>query len=316
MKVLLIQVDGKLPNLALMKLSASHKVQGDQVFFRQPCHPDLVYVSVVFSWNRPKALGLAKMFDCEVKIGGIGFDAKLPDDIEHIMPDYGLYGIDYSMGYTSRGCIRRCPWCVVPKKEGYIRDHAPISEFLHPKHKKLILLDNNFLASPKWKENLEFIVANRLEVSISQGLDIRLINDETAKWLALLRSKTPSFRSRILYFAFDDIRYEKPMRKGVEILKAHGFNPYDLRFYLLCGFYHHEFHEDDYYRFKVLRELGVQSYVMLYRDPNKTRFGFDPLLNHFERWVNRPGIYKACKFSEYKRLSKEEKERLKAMKIE
>jgi len=316
MKVLLIHVDGKMPKLSLMKLSAWHKKQGDQVFFRQLCKPDLVYISVAFSWNRPKALGIAKMFDCEVKIGGIGFDSRLPDEIEHIMPDYDLYGIDYSIGYTQRGCIRSCPWCVVPKCEGYFREHAPISEFWNPKHRKIIILDNIFNASKLWKEKLEFIIRNRLEVSFCQGWDIRLIDDEQARWLALLKSKTPSFRDDMMYFAWDDVRYEKAVRKGVETLKAHGISPHDLRFYILCGFHHHEFHEDDYYRFKVLRELGTQPYVMIYLDPNKTRFNLDPLLKHFQRWVNRPGIYKRCKFSEYKRLSKREKERLKEMKIE
>jgi hypothetical protein len=303
-----------------MKISAWHKEQGDQVFFRQPAYnPDIVYIACVFSWNRPKALGVARMFNCEVRIGGIGFNSKLPDEIEHIMPDYDLYGVDYSMGYTSRGCIRNCPWCVVPKSEGRIRDHAPISEFWNPRHKKLILLDNNFLASPKWKENLEFIIANRLEVSICQGLDIRLINDETARWLAILRAKTPSFSGRdMIYFAFDDVKHEEEVRRGVEILKAHGIPPRRLTFYFLCGFKSPLFTEEDMHRFQVLRELEVNPFAMIYRDPNETRFRFDPLLKHFANWVNKPERYKSCKFSEFieRRGSKEEKERLRAMKIE
>jgi len=321
MKILLIHVDGKLPNLPLMKLSAWHKKQGDQVFFRQPCRPDIVYIGVVFSWNVPKAIGLAKMYfyNSKVTVGGIGLNVKLPDDIEHIMPDYDLYGADFSMGYTSRGCIRKCPWCVVPKKEGYIRDHAPISEFWNPRHKKLILFDNNFLASPKWKENLEFIITNRLEISFCQGLDIRLINDETAKWLAILRAKTPSFSGRdMLYFAFDDVKYEKAVRRGVETLKAHYIPPRRQTFYFLCGFKSRTFSEEDMYRFNVLRELGVNPFCMIYRDPNETRFKFDPLLKHFANWVNKPGRYKGCKFSEFigRRGQKEEKKRLRDMKIE
>ena len=322
-KILLIQVDGKFANPALMKLSTYHKSKGHRVFldakgFRvQRCNnPDEVYISCIFSWNRPKVLGMAKLYNCEVHVGGGGIgEAKLPDEIEHLMPDYGLYGIDYSIGYTQRGCIRNCPWCLVPKLEGQFREHAPITEFWNPKHRKIIILDNNFLASKLWKEKLEFIIINRLEVSICQGLDIRLIDNEKAKWLILLRSMTPSFRSRIMHFAFDDKRYEKAVRKGVEIFKTYGFNPYGLRFYMLCGFFHPNFHEDDYYRFKVLRELGVQPYVMIYRDPKNTRFKFDPLLKKFERWANRPGIYKSCKFSEYKYLSKEEKKRLEEMNL-
>lgn len=323
--ILLVHVDGKLPNLVLMKASAYHKRKGDIVQLRRMrrgsipfphVNPDLVYIACVFSWNRPKALALSKMFKCEVRLGGIGFDSELPDEIEHIMPDYSLYRIDYSVGFTSRGCIRKCPWCVVPQKEGHIRDHAPVSEFWNPQHRKLILLDNNILASPKWKENFEFIIVNRLEVNILQGLDIRLVNDETTKWLTLLRSETQSFSGRdMLHFAFDDIRYEKEVRKGIETMKNHGIRPSSQTFFFLCGFKEPTFQPEDMTRFKILRELGVNPFVMIYRDPNKTTFKVDPLLKHFANWVNKPGRYKACKFSEFSRLSKEEKARLRAMDI-
>jgi len=318
MKVLLVQIDGKLASPALMKLSAYHKARGNQVFLNEGCNnPDEVYISCVFSWNRPKALGMAKLFNCDVHIGGAGVgNATLPNEIEHLMPDYDLYGIDYSIGYTQRGCTRSCPWCLVPKLEGPFREHAPISEFWNPKHRKIIILDNNFFASKFWKEKLEFLIVNRLEVSFCQGFDIQLIDDKKAKWLSLLRSKTPSFREDMMYFAFDDVKYEKAVRRGVEILKAHGISPHDLTFYFLCGFKSPLFSEEDMYRFQVLRELGVNPFAMIYRDPNKTKFKFDPLLKHFANWVNKPERYKSCKFSEFKRLLKEEKERLRAMKIE
>jgi len=168
-----------------MKISAYHKMKGDSVGFNIK-NPDLVYISCIFSWNRSKALGIAKFWEsigCRVKIGGTGIDLKnnLPYEIEHIMPDYALYNLDYSIGFTSRGCIRNCPWCIVPKKEGGIKDHASLDEFLYPSHKKLILYDNNFLASPKWHENLKELIRRKIKVSFNQGLDIRLIDNENAE---------------------------------------------------------------------------------------------------------------------------------------
>ena len=304
MKVLLINVDSKIPNLPLMKLSAFHKENGDTVG-TNIVNPDKVSISCVFEKNKAKALGIAKLFNCEVEVGGYGVnDKQLPYEIEHIMPDYSLYAIHYSIGFTSRGCPRKCPWCIVPNKEGPIREHAPISEFLHPKHRKLVLLDNNFLASPKWKEKLEFIIKKRLEVNFTQGLDIRLIDDEKAKWLRLVKFRTLTFRTEMLHFAFDTPEIESEVRRGVAILKKHGIRPHKLTFYFLCGF--NTTHEEDMHRFKVIRELGANPYCMKYNDRRD-----DEWLNHFDRWVNtHPPLYKVCSFEDYRPV----KNLLKAMK--
>lgn len=294
--ILLIDVDSTIPNVPLMKISAGHKNCGDHVFLNKGCDPDKVYISCVFSWNKAKALGIAKMFSCEVEVGGYGVsDRQLPSVIEHMMPDYSLYpNMDFSMGYTSRGCLRRCKFCIVWKKEGTIRDHASIGEFWNPSHRKLVLLDNNFLASPKWKQNIEFLITHRIATTFCQGLDIRLVNDENALWLSLVNSQTMSFGHRMYYFAFDDPALEDRVRKGVAILRKHGIKPYHLTFYLLCGF--STSHEEDMHRFKVIREWGAHPYVMKFNDRRD-----DVWLNHFDRWVNAH-IYKACRFEDYKPL--------------
>lgn len=314
MKVLLIDVDkNKLGNLALMKWSGHHKLQGNQVWlnlFEKPRSkkvPDEVYISCVYSWNRYMALGMASMYrmlGCKVWIGGYGVnDVKLPDEVEHVMPDYDLYGLDYSMGFTSRGCIRNCPWCLVPKMEGGIRTHAPIKEFWDLRHRKIILLDNNFLASPKWKENLEFLIVNKLEVNFHQGLDIRLIDDEKTAWLKLVRARNWTFKTNYLHFSFDDRRMEKAVRRGVEILKAHGIPPSRLMFYFLIG-YPPDLNpqnalQDAMYRFNVIRELGADPYPMLYRDYTG-KVEVDPVLKDFERWGNpKHGIYKVAPWKKY-----------------
>lgn len=314
MKVLLLDIDSKIPNLALMKISAYHKELGDQVALatsqanfgdRQALvSPDEVYASCVFERNASRVLGIEKMFNCPVHVGGYGVnDNQLPNEIEHIMPDYDLYGIDYSMGFFSRGCIRKCPWCIVPKKEGTIRKHAPISEFWNPKHKKLVLFDNNLLACPEWEEALEFIVKNRLQVNFNQGLDIRLVDDEKAKWLSLVDFRTFTFETPMLHFAFDMPEIEDSIRRGVQILRKHGIQAYKLTFYFLCGF--NTTHREDMQRFMVIRELGANPYCMKYNDRQD-----DEWLNHFDRWINaHPPLYKVCTFNDYKpnRLEKFEK---------
>lgn len=290
--VLLVDVDSTKPNLALMKLSAFHKNLGRRIFLNQGCSPDKVFVSCIFKKNRSQALDLTKMFNCPVEIGGYGVnDKQLPFEVEHMRPDYSLYGTDYSMGYTSRGCIRKCPFCIVWKKEGEMRDHASIGEFWLPEHRKVMLLDNNFLASPKWKENIQFLVNHQLQVTFCQGLDIRLVNDDTALWLGLVDSRTMSFKSSMYYFAFDDPSIEDDVRRGVAKLGEHGIKPYRLTFYMLVGF--NTTHREDMHRFKVLRELKTWPYVMKYNDDGK-----DIWLNHFDRWVNAY-IFQKCSFEDY-----------------
>jgi len=307
LNVLLIDIDRtEFPNLALMKISAWHKKRGDSVYLDNcPSFPHKVYISCVFSWNKPKALGMAKFFESlgiEVELGGsgIGLDNFLPDEIEHIMPDYSLYGVNYSMGFVSRGCIRKCPWCIVPEKEGYIKDWAPLHEFRKPEHSKVILLDNNFLASPKWYENLVKIIAFKLKVNFSQGLDIRLIDQENARLLAKTRYYDWHFKNRRLHFAFDFPEIEDEVIRGIETLKKAKIPPRHLMFYMLVGFgvkpneYTWDyFLEHDYHRFEVLNQLGVLPYVMLYNDRRDI-----PLLRHFERWVNGR-YYQVCKFEDY-----------------
>jgi len=302
MNILLIDADSKMPNLALMKLSAYHKAQGDQVFLKRgldpyfplTClNPNMIYLSCIFEKNKPKALNLISQIpNSNIKIGGIGIDFKisLPSEIEHIMPDYDLYGIDYSMGFTSRGCLRSCPWCVVPKKEGPIVDNAPIEEFLHRNHTKLILFDNNFLASPKWKENLHFISYHALKVNFSQGLDIRLINEENANLLSMIKYYDRKFKRRRLHFAFDFIGLEKQIEDGINILEKQGIPRSHQMFYVLVGF--NSSYEEDLYRIKFLIDRGVKPYVMPYN------FRDDSYYPHLKRWVNWR-YYKVVSWEKY-----------------
>lgn len=298
-KILLVQFDGTMPNLVLMELSAYYKEQGCEVGFNVG-DPDKVFISCIFDWNKSIVRGVPKLFDCIVELGGSGvnIEKKLPDEIEHIMPDYSLYDIDYSMGFTSRGCPNNCPFCIVPAKEGGIREHSPIEEFLHPDHMKIILLDNNFLASPKWKEKLQYLIDEGLMVNFCQGNDIRLIDEEKAKMLSELNFYNHNFTYKHLHFAWDHMGIEGKVKRGIRILKDAGIKPYRLMFYMLCGF--NTTFEQDMYRFQKLREWGVDPFVMIYNNEG------NEILRHFARWVNKR-VYKSCKWRDYDRLSIQQK---------
>lgn len=268
-KVLLLDLDLALqprqrrrayPNLALMKLSAWEKGKGAEIFLNTPlfCEADTIYASCVFSWNGAKAV-----YPRQAIVGGpglrlkTGIDFWLPFEIEHTKPDYDLYpGLDYSMGFTSRGCIRKCPWCKVSEIEGGIKSWASIYEFWDRRHRKIVLEDNNLLAASNWKETLEILIAEGLEVDFNQGLDIRLVTDEVAAYLS--RVKAPKFR-----FAFDDPGYEKMVWQGYRYLTQAGIRSRRLSFYVLYGF-----QEDDGFadRMRILKELNVDVYPMAYKD--------------------------------------------------
>jgi len=295
MKVKLIQVDGKLPNLALMKLKTWHNEQGDEVGF-DVAEPDRVYISSIFSWNASTALGIAKMFDCEVIIGGYGVNGNtLPDEVEHCMPDYSLYGIDFSIGFTSRGCIRKCPWCDAWRKEGGIKHHADLEEFVHPSHRKVILMDNNLLASPKADLTLQKLLNRKLQVCFTQGLDLRLMTKETADILSRIDYRSLSFRERRLYVAWDHIGDEEMIHQGLKLLKDAGMKMRNIMCYMLTCF--DSTLEDDFYRFNKLREWGVDPFVMRYnREGNR-------IYREFARWVNKRW-YKSLSFEKWLRIRK------------
>lgn len=297
MKISLIQIDGKIPNLALMKIARFHSNQGDSITLGIDGDADKVYISVIFPHNRGRALAVSRFFDKnKVVIGGSGYDYRitLPDEIEHLMPLYELWNLDYSIGFITRGCIRKCPFCIVPKKEGDIQYNAPLDEFLA--HDKLILLDNNLLAWDGANAILRDIRIRRLKVNFTQGLDIRLINETNAEILAGIRYTDRKFKNRMLYFAFDNPDLENSVRRGIEILLNAGIKPSELMFYILVGF--NTTFDQDMKRFQILwDEYRVYPYVMIYnRDQNKR----NPLLSDFARYVNKR-IHRNYDFEDYVR---------------
>lgn len=302
MKALLIALDSKddFPDLAIMKLSAFLKTNTDIEARLIKGIPGLeiyedyyiCYISCIFKQNRNLVDDILGKINgrMHTMVGGGGYDPNitLPDHIEHIMPDYGLYGVDYSMGFTSRGCINRCPFCEVPKREGRFKEHADFDEFIHPDHDRVVLLDNNFLASRKWEEKLTDLVTDRgLKVNINQGLDARLIDKRGAKVLAENPIYDRKFHERTYYTAWDLMKNEDKVLKGITNLIEAGVNPRNIRPYILVNF--NTTLKEDKYRFDKLRELGTYPFIMPY---NSTP-------HPMERWGQRPALFKSCTFEEY-----------------
>lgn len=296
MKIGLIDIGGKLPNLALMKISAYHKSLGDTVALNTG--GELTYISCVFSKHRHIAEELTKIYPAVV-VGGPGWDHKitLPPEIETCSPDYSLYNINYGMGRLTAGCPGDCPWCVVPECEGKeSRTVAHIESLINPLSNFVVLLDANILACPDWPEHFKEIRERKLKVCFTQGLDIRYVNDMVAGELAKLNIADLYQKHSRIWFAWDRIENEEHVRAGVAALGKAGIKPYRLRFYVLVGY--NTTWEQDYHRFEVLRDLGVEQFIMCYE-------GSGPKLKAFARWVNR-FIYKKYPWEENDRWSEED----------
>lgn len=291
MKIKVIDMDSKIPNLALMKISAWHKSQGDEVGFNIE-NPDKIYISCIFSKNAEIARGRATLYpDAEIDIGGSGIDLKktLPEEIEKIKPDYDLYPSTYSQGYTSRGCIRKCSFCVVPEKEGGISEAQHPSEFHDSRFDTCMIMDNNlFAAPPHWQaEVFDWFIKNKVKMLSPQGWDIRLLTEGKAKCLKAVR------HAGMIHFAWDNMKDEPEVMRGIEILKDAGFNlrRHKISFYVLCGYNTTE--QEDLYRVNLLRSLGVGAYVMRYRHTS--------FLNRLARWANVASLYWQFPFEDYTR---------------
>jgi len=285
-------------------------MHGDEVGFNVT-DPKRVYVSCIFTKNLQQARGIHKYYpDAEVLVGGPALNEPnyLPNYaiVDDLMPDYELYNLDYSLGFTSRGCIRKCPFCLVPSLEGEIRVGTPIEVFHHPDHKKIILLDNNLLASPTRDRTFQYLEDHKLKVNFSQGLDIRLIDRQTAERLKRIKCFNWKFRRNALYFAWDLPGYEKEILKGIQILLDAKVPRSYLMFYILVG-YNTDL-DFDYYRINTLLDMDIDPYVMVYNDRHDI-----PILQKLKRWSNRH-FCKSFPFSEYKTLTP--KQKIMAMKAE
>lgn len=305
----LIDVDShNFPNIALMKISAYHKAQGDDVSWYDHIfggHYDRVYMSKVFSFSEDYCFYINAD---EVVKGGSGYaistrggqehydcslDTPLDAVMEHVYPDYSLYPemtSDTAYGFLTRGCPRGCDFCIVGKKEGRIsRKVADLSEFWRGQ-KNIVLCDPNILACPEWKDLLMQLMDSGAYVDFNQGLDIRMMTEEKALMLDRIRIKE-------IHFAWD--RYEDkdkvlPKLKLYAEVSKHSPKAHNAIVYTLVNF--STTLEQDLDRIYTLRELGYWPYVMVY-DKEHCNYQYKRLA----RWVNNRFIFAKCKrFEDYK----------------
>ena len=301
---------GKLPNLAIMKLSAFHKAQGDTVVLNDfgPGDVDHVYCSVVFSKDKQRAELLRNIFP-SIEFGGSGWDLHktLPVAVESMRPDYDLYTpemvyrslegrkasrmdkalriVNSGIGRTTKGCVNSCKFCIVPTKEGKQEQVAELKDLINPKSNIVTLLDNNLTSDPLGLAKLREARELGLVLNITQGLDVRTISDEMSEEL----SRQKLFGN--LHFAWDQPHQESQVMRGIKTLSQF-VKPYMQTCFVLVGF--QSTFEEDMFRVRKLHEVGVRPYIMRF---NWNEAG-DKRLDHFARWVNCH-FYKRMPFDNY-----------------
>jgi hypothetical protein len=237
-----LYTDAPKHNLALMKISAWHKQRGDEVTLNMPIMPcEQSYASILFF----KTLHIHGDEN-----GGVGYSLErtLNPDVEAMKPDYGLFPIDYSLGYTYRPCFRNCPFCMVWRMDHPDTDHHSIWEFHDTRFNKICLLNNNTFFDNQWKETFEEVWDAGLTV-IDHGFDLRLLDDEKVDAL-----KKTKFQGNI-HYAWDRMQDEAAILRGLAIAPKGTV-------YVLVGFETTE--DEDIYRVQKIVDHGFDPYIMPY----------------------------------------------------
>lgn len=302
MKVALVDVDGRhYPNFALMRIAAWHKMQGDKVEWYQPMfsNPDRIYASKIFTFS-PDFFDYAA-WDPEPIKGGTGYDvvSRLPEEIDRLLPDYSIYpDIDYAVGFLSRGCIRNCRWCVVPQKEGTIRQYDDIERISQGRH-YVALMDNNFLANDREfvREQLEKVRRLRLCIDFNQGLDARLVTEENARWLAGCKWRAATGNNSYIRFSCDTRQMLSPCKNAIRLLRKAGYSGHIFFYFLAIEL------EEAAERIEELLSFDekLNPFVMPYRDLKGDGSVVDKRLNDLARWCNVVSVRKSCSFRDYQK---------------
>ena len=302
MNIGLVDVDDtKFPNLCLMKLSSFYKSIGDTTMLLRPrdvlsggnlfCSCDKLIGASVFTSNSKISSELEK---AGVFVAGTGTGRKdvLPDSIEHIFPDYSLYSIsDTAYGFLTRGCPRRCPFCIVSDKEGSKSVKvADLSEWWNGQ-KNIKLLDPNILACPDHIGLLEQLRDSKAYIDVTQGMDARLLSDTNLEVIKDIKIKR-------IHFAWDNPK-DKVVPEKLKLFKGYTKNLktdyVKHKCYVLTNYW--STLEEDLYRVYWLRDNGFDPYVMIYDKPNAPKE-----IRRLQGWVNNKRIFRTCnKFDEYSR---------------
>lgn len=291
------------PNLALCKIAAYHRAQGDEVEWAIPlCHYDIIYKSKIFNFS-PDDL---TAYDADKIVrGGTGYDieSKLPNEIDRTHPDYSIYPsvpTDIAYGFLTRGCPNKCKWCVVPRKEGAIAPYMDIDEVADGR-KKVVLMDNNILAAGDYAiEQLTKIIEKGYRVDFNQALDARLVTDEFARLLA----KIKWLGNDRIRFGCDTHKQIEDCERAIDLINGYGFNGQYFLYTMLGS----DFQEcltrtaywqerlQEYRRTKQGRPIYIHAQP--FRDPYRKNSP-PQWQKDMARWANCKQIFTQTPFIEY-----------------
>lgn len=327
------------PNLALLKISAFCKEYGHQVRLITSydelmsdgnriitdCDYDILVISKVFKFTKIPSFISLMIKQHLIFYGGTGFfevnGPNLPNEVEHHAPDYTLYNeyiekvtggdekimkrrfddyLNYSIGFTTRGCIRHCGFCV-NRLLNKVVEWSPVSEFLDESRRNIYLWDDNIMAAPPkvFQKVIEDLQNTGKRFQFRQGMDIRLMTDKKAELL----SKVKYHGDYI--FAFDHYRMDNPTErkqveqtiKGLKVWRKHCDK--STKLYVLVAYDSQDETdiEGTFFRIKTLMEYGCLPYIMRFEEYNNSRF--KSMYTQLARWCNQPSFFKKMSFRQY-----------------
>ncbi len=282
----LYQVDKKqFPNIVLMKISQFYKNLNEKVEWYFPLlHDkyDIIYASKIFTFSN------SDYITDDMIVGGTGFDLSvtLEQEIDDMPLDYTLYPqFNQAIGFLTRGCIRRCKECFVPRKEGDIRAYRDIEDVAVGRT-EVILLDNNILACEHGIKQIEKIIQLKLKVDFNQGLDARLIDRDKAILLSKVKWLKP------LRLACDSLEMIEPVYKAIKLLREHNCKPDRYFVYVLVKDI-----PSALVRVNFLRKLKVDPFAQPYLSFDNSFVSKESM--RFARWVNNKAIFNVTDWSNY-----------------
>lgn len=283
MKINLV-TDAKYHNLALMKMATLQKANGHEIYLNGVGQFDITIGSWLFDFSEK---GL-----CDIG-GGPGIDPTIRNEwCDTLRPDYSLFDLDYSLGYTWSYCPRKCEFCVVPQQNNPGIHHS-IWTFHDPRFKKICLLNNNTFSDPQWKETFEEIWYSDLTVRDENGYDLRLIDDEKAAAL-----KKTKFVNNLIHFSWDLMEDEKKILQGFEILKKYKLNRHDSIVYVLIGY--NTTDEEDFYRLQKIHDFKMSPYVMPYKKQDRHLYAIKRFIDQrcYRQYATIKQAWDAYKYKE------------------